>query len=435
MSDHSVDIGDEERIDRVQRDSFRYFADNANPGNGLIRDSTQPLSSSSIAATGFALASYPVAVERGWMTRRQACASTLAALRFFDAADQSGAADGIGYNGFFYHFLDMQSGRRASDCELSTIDTALLVAGMLTCACYFGGDDSDEREIRAKTGAIYERIDWRWAQAGGAALSMGWLPERGFLRNRWIGYNEALILYVLALGSPSHPVAADAYVQWLTGYRWKRIYDQAYVFAGPLFIHQFSHVWIDFRNIQDRFMASKDCDYFENSRRATYVHHEYACRNPRQFKNYRGQCWGLTASDGPGPKAWVEHGRKRTLYGYRARGAPFGPDDGTVAPWASLASMPFAPELVLPTLKYLYDETYNVQNQFGFYASFNPTVHQKRGDLGWISPWHFGLHQGPIVLMIENYRSGLVWRLMRECAPIVRGLRRAGFRGGWLDCN
>ena len=423
---------DEARLDEIQRDSFRYFAEHVNLANGLIRDSTQPGAPASIAAVGFALSCYPVAVERGWMTRQDACSRALAALRFFDEADQSGAADGIGYKGFFYHFLDMQTGRRASSSELSTIDTALLVAGMLTCGRYFAADTEAEREIRGRSTAIYERIDWRWAQNGGATLSMGWTPESGFIADRWVGYNEALILYVLALGAPRYSIGDDAYPQWLAGYQWKQVGDFAYVYAGPLFIHQFSHIWIDFRKIQDRFMASKAIDYFENSRRATYAHYDYGQRNPQHFEDYQGRCWGLTATDGPGPASRVVNGHERTFSGYLARGAPLGPDDGTVAPWASLASLPFAPELVLPALKYLINETKNTRNQFGFYASFNPSFHVTRGDLGWCSPWHFALHQGPIVLMIENYRDGLIWRLLRECPPVVCGLRRAGFTGGWL---
>jgi hypothetical protein len=432
MNPHQTSA-DDGLLETVQRESFRYFADHVNVDNGLIADSTQPDSPCSIGALGFALSSYPVAVERGWMTRSVACARTLATLRFFHDADQSGAADGVGYKGFFYHFLDMRRGRRVWRCELSTIDTALLVAGMLTCAQYFDGRAVGEREIRDKAVRIYERVDWHWAQNGGTAVSMGWTPESGFLRCRWIGYNEALILYALALGSPSHAVPPTAYAEWLTGYRWKRIYGHAHVYAGPLFIHQFSHLWIDFRGIHDAYMAPKCLDYFENSRRATYVHHAYAQRNPRQFEGYRGRCWGLTASHGPGPRVKLVNGQQRRFYGYHARGAPFGPDDGTVAPWASIASLPFAPELVMPTLKYLLDETDNPRNAFGFYASFNPTYRRRRGDFGWVSPWHYGLNAGPIVLMVENYRNGFLWRLMRECAPLIRGLRRAGFTGGWLD--
>jgi hypothetical protein len=424
--------GDEQLLDRLQCESFRFFAEQYNPANGLVRDSTEPGKPSSIAVVGFALSCYPIAVERGWMSRAEAVARTLAALRYFRHADQGGAADGVGHRGFFYHFLDMDSGRRAWNSELSTIDTTLLVAGMLLAARYFSGEDRDAREIATLTREIYERIDWRWAQNGGASVSMGWTPEAGFIPCRWIGYAEALILYALALGSPTHGIGREAYAEWLTGYRWKRIYGLAHVYAGPLFIHQFSHLWIDFRGIVDDYMAARGIDYFENSRRATCVHYEYGRRNPRHFKDYHGRSWGWTASDGPGPAIKEVHGRQRRFHGYLARGAPYGPDDGTVAPWASIASLPFAPELVAPTLRHFTDETSKPHNSHGFYASFNPTFHAATGDDGWVSQWHFGLNQGPIVLMVENYRNGLVWRLMRECEPLVRGLIRAGFRGGWL---
>jgi hypothetical protein len=426
---------DDTLLEKIQHEAFGYFIEHGNPGNGLICDSTMSDAPASIAVVGFALSGYPVAVERGWMQRSDALARTLAALRFFHDADQSGAVDGIGHHGFFYHFLDMHRGRRAWASELSTIDTTLLVAGMLVAARYFDHDDAEEREVRAKAAAIYERVDWRWAQNGGRAPTMGWTPEHGFLRYRWIGYNEALILYVLALGSPSHPLQPDAYAQWLSGFRWKRIYGHAHVYAGPLFIHQFSQIWIDCRGLKDAYMAPKNIDYFENSRRATYVHHEYASRNPKRFEDYHGRCWGLTASDGPGPAKRIHHGRKRKFYDYRARGAPFGPDDGTVAPWAAIASLPFAPELVMPMLHYLSEQTGSAPEAvaFDFYTSFNPTYHVRRGDAGWVSRRHYGLHQGPMVLMIENYRNGLLWRLMRESPPVVRGLRRAGFTGGWLD--
>ncbi len=421
-------------VERVQRDSFRFFRDHVNPANGLVRDSTQPHTPSSIAAVGLALTCYPIAVRHGWMPRAEALARTLAALRFFSGADQSGSPGSTGYQGFFFHFLDMHTGARAWASELSTIDTALLVAGMLFAARFFDADSDEEREVRSTAFAIYERIDWAWAQNDGAALSLGWTPERGFLRFRWIGYSEALLMYALALGSATHPASADAYEQWLSGYRWKRIYGFEHVYAGPLFIHQFSHIWIDFRGILDSYMARRGIDYFENSRRATCVQREYAVRNPRHWENYHGECWGLTATNGPGPLHNVlVNGRRRNFFGYRARGAPFGPDDGTVAPWASVASLPFAPEVVLPTIKYLADRAHAHHGGFGFYCSFNPTWHATPGDAGWTFPYHLGLNQGPIVAMIENYRDGLVWNLMRECEPLVRGLRRAGFKGGWLE--
>lgn len=418
-------------LERIQRDSFSFFRVHVNGRNGLVPDSNRADSPCSIAAVGFALSSYPVAVERGWMTRADALALTLAALRFFDRADEA-ASCGIGHKGFFFHFLHMHTGQRMPRSELSVIDTALLLAGMLLAARYFGRANAEENEVGQRVLAIYRRIDWQWMQNGGAALALAWTPEKGFSRHRWIGYSEGLILYVLALGAPRHAIGPDAYAQWLSGYRWKKIYGYSHVYAGPLFIHQFSHIWIDFRGIRDAYMAQKDLDYFENSRRATCVHQEYAKRNPQHFQDYHGLCWGLTASDGPGPLQKTIHGRKRKFLAYHARGAPYGPDDGTVAPWACIASLPFAPEQVMPTIKYLAEKTYDSKSAFGFYASFNPTLHKRSQDSGWLSPWHYSLNQGPIVLMIENHRNEFIWRLMRGCPYVRRGLELAGFRGGWL---
>ncbi|MGH8184172.1 MAG: glucoamylase family protein, partial [Rhodanobacteraceae bacterium] len=175
---------DEAVLDDLQCKAFRFFERHINPANGLVLDSTRPTQPASIAAVGFALSSYPVAVERGWLLRHDALAYTLAALRFFDNADQGGKRDGVGHKGFFYHFLDPKTGKRAWRCELSTIDTALLVAGMLVAAQYFSSDDAGEREVRERTQSIYARIDWRWAQNEGAAVSLGWKPESGFLVNR-----------------------------------------------------------------------------------------------------------------------------------------------------------------------------------------------------------------------------------------------------------
>jgi hypothetical protein len=432
-SPDAIDMADDAALlERIQHDSFRFFHEHVNPDNGLVADSTQPDSPCSIAAVGFALTAYPVAVERGWMTRDDALTLTLATLRFFDVGNAGGASPDLAYNGFFFHFLDMRTGKRAWKCEVSVIDTALLVAGMLFAARYFERASEAENEVGQRVQAIYRRIDWRWMQNGGDAFALAWTPERGFMRKRWVGYSEGLILYVLALGAPAHAVDPAAYAMWLSGYRWKTIYGRSYVYAGPLFIHQFSHLWIDFRGIRDAYMREKDLDYFENSQRATCVHQEYARRNPHAFRGYHGECWGLTASDGPGPLNKSINGRARTFFGYRARGAPFGPDDGTVAPWAAIASLPFAPDVVMPTIRYLARETYDAENAFGFYASFNPTLHRRKGDLGWLSPWHYGLNQGPIVLMIENFRNEFVWRLMRDCPPIRRGLTRAGFSDGWL---
>jgi hypothetical protein len=419
------------RLERLQRLTFDYFLNEANPRNGLVPDSTRPGAPCSITATGFALAAYPVAVERGFITRDEAIERTLATLRFFWTSEQGTRPDATGYKGFYYHFLDMKTGRRAWNSELSTIDTTFLLAGALTAAEYFDRDAGQEREIRSVADDIYRRADWQWARNRGLTVTHGWTPERGFIKYRWRGYNEALILYVLGLGSPSHPLPAKSYRVWTRTYEWRDIYGHRFLYAGPLFIHQLSHMWIDFRGIQDAYMGATGIDYFENSRRATYVQQQYAIRNPRGFKGYGEHIWGITASDGPGPATKKIGGKLRRFYDYRARGVPNGPDDGTLAPWAVVASLPFAPEIVLPSISYFDDTFPEMTSHYGFKCSFNPTF-STASRKEWISKGYYGLDQGPIVLMIENYRSGFLWQLMRRCPYIITGLRRAGFSGGWL---
>ncbi len=422
-------------LETLQRETFGYFLHETNPGNGLVIDKTQPDWPASIAATGLALACYPIGVERGFMSRAAAVERTLATLRFFWNSPHGPEPDATGCHGFYYHFLDMQTGRRVWQCELSTVDSAFLLTGALTAGIYFDANTADEIEIRTLADALYRRADWKWAQNGGATVSHGWKPESGFLEYRWEGYDEALLLYALGLGSPTHPLPEESYTAWASTYRWKKCYGQEYLYAGPLFTHQLSHVWIDFRGIQDAFMRDKGIDYFENSRRATYVQQQYAIDNPLKFKDYGSHCWGITASEGPGPDTIKIDGIERQFFDYVGRGVPYGPDDGTLAPWALVASLPFAPAIVLPALEYcIYQAKLTEFNRYGFKASYNPTHPGKPGNPygWWVSPWHFGINQGPIILMIENYRSGLLWQLMRSCPYLVRGLRRAGFTGGWL---
>ena len=420
-------------LDKLERDTFGYFLEETNPRNGLVPDSTREGAPSSIAAVGFALAAYATGAERGYMTRVEAIERVLATLRFFWDSPHGKERDATGYKGFFYHFLDMQSGRRAWKSELSTIDTTFLLAGALTAAAYFDRETKDEREVRQLADALYLRADWRWALNGGPTVAHAWKPERGFLKSRWDGYSEAILLYVLGLGSPTHPLPETSYRAWTRTYRWKELYGQEFLYAGPLFIHQLSHAWIDFRGIQDDYMRERGLDYFENSRRATLAQQQYAIRNPRRFKGYGESCWGLTASDGPGPATRRIDGVERRFYDYKARSIPYGPDDGTIAPWAAIASLPFAPEIVLPTIR-SFDETYPaMMSRYGFKCSFNPTFRDGPGDgPGWHSAGYYGIEQGPIVLMIENYRSGFLWSLMKRCPYVVTGLRRAGFANGWL---
>ncbi len=418
----------------LQQQAFSYFLQEASAVNGLMRDKTAPAWPASIAATGLALAAYPVGVERAMMTRDAAAERTLKTLRFFWNSPQGPEPNATGYHGFFYHFLDMQTGRRAWQCELSTVDTALLLAGALTAGVYFDANTADEQEIRALADALYRRADWAWAQNGGDTVTHGWRPESGFIEYRWEGYDEALLLYILGLGSPTHPLPERSYAAWASTYTWQNCYGIDHLYAGPLFTHQLSHLWIDFRAIQDAFMRDKGIDYFENSRRATQVQRRYALDNPLKFSGYGDCCWGITASDGPGPETLEVGGIERQFFGYLGRGVPEGPDDGTLSPWAVVASLPFAPEIVLPVIEhFIYHAKLKRTNRYGFTASFNPTHPGKPANPnGWVSPWHYGLNQGPIVLMIENYRTGLPWEWMRQCGYVANGLRHAGFTGGWL---
>ncbi len=384
-------------LDALQRETFDYFLYEVNPLNGLILDKTEAGSPASIAAVGLALSAYPVGVERGFITRAKAIERTLATLRFFRDSSQGKGAEATGYKGFYYHFLDMRTGKRVWNCELSTVDTAFLLAGMLTAAAYFTNETADEREIRALADELYLRADWQWARNGGATVAHSWTPESGFPPYRWQGYDEALFLYLLGLGSPTHPLAEESYLAWASTYQWKKVYGHELLHSGPLFTHQVSHLWVDFREIQDAFMRSKGIDYFENSRRATYVQQQYGIHNPGQFEAYGENCWGITASEGPGFVTRRINGGERRFFGYLARGVPDGPDDGTIAPWAVVASLPFAPEIVLPALKYFDDLCLRTSDTYGYKATFNPTFKTESAEAptSWVSPWHLGLNQGP----------------------------------------
>ena len=426
-------VSTDDMLDALQRDAFGYFVHETNSANGLVLDKTQAGAPASIAAVGFALASYPIGVERLWMTRTEATKRTLAALRFFWLSPQGIEPDATGYKGFYYHFLDMATGRRSGMCELSTVDTAFLFAGMLTAASYFDRETADELEIRTLADALYCRADWLWAQNGGATVTHGWKPESGFLKYRWEGYDEALIVYLLGLGSPTYPLPMESYLAWCSTYEWKDIYGHDFLFGSSLFVHQYSHMWIDFRGIQDAYMRDKGIDYFENSRRATFVQQQYAIQNPHDYVSYGQHVWGLTASDGPGPKVRQVRGVERRFYDYVARGVPYGPDDGTIAPWAVVASLPFAPEIVLPTMQHFKDAYPQIMGKYCFKCSFNLTYPENsQGKPGWSSLYHFGINLGPVVVMCENFRTGMLWRLMRQCPYLVTGLRRAGFENGWL---
>ncbi len=422
-------LSDEALVLRLQGAAFSYLIDYADEATGLVADTSRPGSPCSIAVVGFALSAYPVAVRNGWLTRRQAAERALRVLRFLADGPQDESRDAMGYKGFFYHFLDMKTGRRVWQCELSLIDTALLMAGILVAGCYFDGR-GEESEIRSLADALYRRVDWRWAQNGTAGLSQGWKPEHGFLHYGWEGYNEAMILYVLGLGSPTFPLTASCYDTWSLTYQWENLLGRNVLYSGPLFTHLFSHAWIDFRGIRDAFMREKNSDYFENTKSAIAIHREYGERNPYGFEGYGRECWGVTAGDGPSVAALRQNGRDRRFYGYMSRGVPYGPDDGTLSPWAMLATLPFTPDAALSGTRHLLEHYPQVCPGGRFSSGFNPTLPVDGS--GWLSEGWYGLDQGLIAMSLENHRSGLIWEIVRGCGYVRDGLVRAGFEGGWL---
>jgi hypothetical protein len=419
-------------LERLQRGAFRYFTAYANAENGLVADTSRPGSPCSIAVVGFALSCYPIAVERGWMSRPEARDRTLRALQFFVASSQGQQTDATGYNGFYYHFLDMLGGRRVWQCELSLIDTALLLAGVHLAALYFDRND-EESTIRTLAQELLARTDWAWALTDRETLAQGWKPETGFLHYGWEGYNEATILYLLAIASTTHPIPAESFDRWKLSYQWENLLGVDTLYSGPLFTHLFSHAWIDFRGIQDQFMREINFDYFRNTQNAVVIQREYAARNPRGFVAYGRDLWGITAGDGPSNGDRVLHPRDRRFYGYMSRGVPFGPDDGTIAPWAMLATLPFGPEHALRGTRQLLARFPQVCSSNRFSSGFNAGTLE--GDGVWLSAGWYGLDQGLLVMMIENHRSGLIWNLTRNSPVLCRGLKGAGFNGGWLDAR
>lgn len=405
---------DAEFLDYLQQTTFDYFWYEANPTNGLVRDRSQPNSFASIAGVGFGLTGIGIAIDRGWITREQGRQRVLVTLRTFrDGPQGTGATGTIGYKGWFYHFLGLNTATRAWSSELSSIDTGLLLAGVLDAKQYFDANQPDEVEIRSAADTIFNRVDWQWMANGANSLTMGWKPESGFIASRWIGYNEAMVLYILGLGAATNPLPAIHWSSWTSGYAWRTNRGYAYVEFPPLFGHQYSHCWIDFRHIADPYMNARGISYFENSRRATLAQRAYCIANPGGFAGYGSNVWGITACDGPGFGSFA---------GYNARGAPPAQnDDGTLAPTAVGGSLPFAPEVCLPTLRNLYDQfRTNLWTGYGFRDAFNLTAN-------WWDPDVLSIDQGAMLLMIENYRSQKIWRRFMRLPEIRRGLQSAGF--------
>jgi predicted esterase len=419
-------------VDEMQRRTFLYFWELADTVHWQIPDRYPTLTFSSIAATGFGLSAYLVGVERDYITRGQAAERVLKTLESLKNLPQGPEAKGMsGYKGFFYHFLDLKNARRFKEVELSTIDTAWLIAGILSAMSYFDGDNPQEKAIRDIADFLYRRVEWDWIADKDGLISMGWYPEKGFHTHYWKGMNEAMFIYFLALGSPTHPVAPTAWQKWCETYEWTQFHGQEMIQFGPLFGHQYSHMYVDFRGIQDDYTRDKGIDYFENARRATLAQRAYCIANPHGFEGYGENLWGLTACDGPGWAEKMYKGKKTVFHGYAARGAATVDylDDGTIAPTAAGGSAPFAPEVCLPALHAMWTQFPHFIGRYGPYDAFNLSFSEE----GWFNPDWLGIDQGPILLQLENHRTGLIWNLMKKNPYVVEGLRKAGFQGGWLD--
>lgn len=449
-----VSENDGRMLDEIQHATIKYFVVNQDRSTGLIKDRNTPYSPASVSACGFAVTAYCVAAERGWVSRQEAARHCHTLMTKLLQAPEGKELEGTrGYRGFYYHFLDPKLGTRACDLkfwpqilpwfkepppridvEVSAIDTALLVAGLLFARNYFNQDTTLERAICRLATSIYERVEWTWLLSNDNLLHMGWKPESGILPAKFQGFSEAHLLYILALGSPSYPIPAQCWRAYLQGTGAEPFYGQTFVkmLDFPMFGYQYPACWLDFRGLVDPVSRALGFDWFTNAERATRAQFQYAIDNPLAFHGYGEHAWGLTASDGPGDYTIIRNGREFVFHAYGVRG-PGGPDDGTIAPTACAASLPFAPDLVLPTLHTWMSNRKELFTETGFTDAFNVTAADESRPSGWVDPDQLGIDQGPIVAMIENYRSELVWKYMRRDGDLRRGLLRAGFTGGWLE--
>lgn len=409
-------------LDTLQHTAFDFFWNEANPANGLIRDRNVPGSAfASIASVGFGLSGIPIGIDHGWVSRSAGAARVhRTLLTFYNGPQGSTSLGKLGYQGLFYHFLNINTATRwDTNVELSSIDSGLLFAGMLDARMYFDSPgDTTEIAIRAMADSIEQRANWNFMRNLNPGIMMGWKPSFGFLGfGQWTGYNEGMILYLLALGTPSYAVPASAWNQWLSGYRYDTLYGYSFVTCPPLFTHQYSHCWVDFRDIADIYMRAKGHDYFENSRRATLAQRNYCIANPLGMLAYSDSLWGLTAGDGP--------------FGYTARGAPPAQNDnGTITPTAAISSIPFTPNESIGFIHYMWNHYRpTVWGPYGWKDGFNPSIGN------WVASDVIGIDQGPILMMIENYRTGKPWQRMMAHPSIQRGLSRAGFQPFVLDAG
>lgn len=428
-------LGEKVFFDSLSKKTFNYFWELAEPENGQIPDRWPNQTFSSIAATGFGITSYIVGIDKGYITRKMAAERILKTLTFLQNTPKGNDAMGVsGYKGFFYHFLARVTGVRFKTVELSTIDTGLLMAGILCSMSYFDKDDTTEEKIRDIAEKLYLEVDWTWAMNNQKTMSMGWHPETGFIKNTWNGYNEAMILYILAIGSPTHSIPSNSWNEWVSTYSWKKHLGYEYANFGPMFGHQYSQMFIDFKGIQDSFMLTKGIDYFENSKRATLANRKYCILNPGAFTGYSKNLWGLTACDGPGNENNADNNIR--FMNYSARGCGYGylVDDGTIAPTAVGGSVVFLPDICKETMYQIYKNYGDlIYKKYGFVDAFNLSFVNKDGTKNWVDPDYLGIDQGPILIQLSNLQNGLIVNTMKKNKYIIAGLKKANFKGGWLS--
>jgi hypothetical protein len=387
---------DDQFLDDLERSSFLFFWEQANPQTGLIKDRCNVRINdtgvvASIASTGFGLTAICIAEKRGYISYQDARLRVIATLVFLWRKLPT-------HRGFFYHFANINTGERIWDSEVSSVDTALLLCGILTCRQHF-----QDRDIVNLARAIFDRVDWTWLSEDTTLLPHGWTPELGFLPYKWDYYSELMMIYLLGMGSSSHPLRPEA---WLA---WKRItfeYDGLRYIGSfaPLFVHQYSQAWFDFRRKRDKY-----ADYFQNSATATEVHRRFCVELSRNFPDYSDDLWGITASDSD--------------KGYVIWGGPpaMGPIDGTVVPAAPGGSLPFLPEATMRVLKNIRSRYPQAWSRYGFVDAFNPLKK-------WYDTDIVGIDTGITMLMAENARTAFVWETFMKNPEAQRGMANAGFK-------
>lgn len=430
-------------LNHVQKATFQWFLAHSDPKTGLIADrSGSTKAPASIAGTGFGLVAYAIAADRGWISRTKAATYTLKVLKGLYNSPQGQDKEGnSGYMGFFYHYLDPHTGLRASPpkywySELSSIDTALLMAGVLFTRNYYHKTHPLEDAIRSLSTALYERVNWPWLLTEELTISHGYTPENGRIPYAYKGYNEAMILYILAISSNQHPIPAQSWNAYLGDAKAEPPapdeLPMLLVSGMPLFTYQYTQAFIPFKGIQDEVNQRYGFDYFTNSQRATLAQWHYAQNNESGKRGYNHLNWGLTASDGPADITKKYEDQEITFHTYRERGAPNGFDDGTIAPTAAISSIVFTPSIVIKTMNYWLTHRPELFNQYGFADAFNPSFDTSTFS-GWVDTDRLSIDQGPILLMIENYRTKLIWNTMKQDKQIKQGLIKAGFKGDWLQ--